>query len=342
MHNRQRGFAMLELIATILIATLLAVWGAGTLVQKIDDAAAQTSAIWMLSVKNAVRRYVERYAPELADVPAADALAHKGYVNWAAPSLGELKADGMLSRGFPERGVRGIAVGIRLVHGGECPGDNCRLEALVYSDRAFIRSQTGRVDDQMIAQWLMAAQGWGGSVTHARPDFITGAAFEWPNPPAAGVDRLPEGTVAMAITLEQLADSQYLRVGDARNPDFQGQATVRGDITTMASLNVQDYLVLGAQNYASDACAQNGAIAREYYGGLLVCRSNRWRSAGRGGGGGFSVNSLYGCNTAGGVSTANPVTGTCGCPAGFSVVIISDGGSQTEPEGRTRGYLCVE
>jgi hypothetical protein len=41
------------------------------------------------------------------------------------------------------------------------------------------------------------------------------------------------------------------------------------------------------------------------------------------------------------VSTANPRTGACSCPAGYSAVIVSAGGKWTDTEGWTTGYVCV-
>jgi hypothetical protein len=178
-------------------------------------------------------------------------------------------------------------------------------------------------------------------VNRLRPDQVAGAAFIFPNPPAADINLLPVGTIAMAITPEQLALADFLRVGDTRDPDFQGKATVKGDITAQGSLLAQNYVHIGAQEQALTACGVVGAVARELYGGLLVCRGNKWRSAGPGGGGGFSINSLYGCGTSLGLSTANPVTGLCTCPVDYDKVLISDSGPHDAPEGRTRGYLCV-
>lgn len=339
--QRQGGFFLFELIAAVLIATLLALWGADALVNRVNDSAAQASATWMLSVRKTVQAYIERYADTLRNTADPQALIHKGYVDWSAPSLAELKADDLLSPGFPEHGAGGLRVAVRVLRSGACPDAACRLEALIHSTQAVTRRQTHYVDESMIAQWLMATQGWGGAVTRSRPDQVAGAAFVLPNPPAAGISVLPVGTIAMAITPEQLALADYLRVGDTRDPDFQGKATVKGDITAQGSVLARNYVHIGAQEQALTACGITGAVARELYGGLLVCRGNKWRAAGPGGGGGFSINSLYGCSTSFGLSTANPATGLCTCPVDHDRVMISDSGPHDAPEGRTRGYLCV-
>src|SRR5690606_24707826 len=190
-------------------------------------------------------------------------------------------------------------------------------------------------------QWLMAAQGWGGSVSASQPHLFRGAAFEMPNPVGPGMAS-PPGTVALAITAEQLDHLDFLRVRDSRDPQFRGTATIEGNVNALSDLHVVQYMHLGAEEELNSPCTDNTAITREINGGLLVCRENVWRSSSRTGGGGYSENLLYGCLTRAGGSTANPVTGICACPLGSSPVLISDSGPQAFPEGRTLGYLCVD
>src|SRR5690606_27487184 len=129
----------------------------------------------------------------------------------------------------------------------------------------------------------------------------------------------PEGTVAMAITTEQLESVDYLKVADRRDPLFQGPATIAGNVDAGAALYVQDHVRIDAQASVQAVCSLEGAVVREFEGGLLICRSGRWQSAGGRGGGGYSLNSLSGC-----VATAsNPVTGSCTCPYGYMPVRIA-------------------
>src|SRR3546814_5817351 len=78
-----------------------------------------------------------------------------------------------------------------------------------------------------------------------------------------------------------------------------------------------EYLFLGGRHDILSLCDRDGAIARASHRGLLVCQNGVWRSAGAGGGG-FSTNSMHGCQAPNGSSTVNPVTGMCGCPTGYS------------------------
>ncbi|TAL81144.1 MAG: hypothetical protein EPN46_06020 [Candidimonas sp.] len=339
--HRQEGHALLELLLAALLATLLAVWGAGALVNRLNDSAAQSGAAWMLTVKKAARLYVQRYGQTLIKAADFTELAHRGYANWSTPSVAELRADGLLSAGFPEHGPRSMTVSVLLMRRATCPGADCRVDVLLYSNQALVQRGSQPVDETMMAQWLLASEGWGGTVSGRRPDHIAGATFGFANPPVSGMAALPVGTLALAITAEQLDSLDYLRVGDERNPDFRGVANVAGDINSGGSLSAQTYLKLGAQETAFTSCSENGAVARQHYGGLLVCRDHLWRLGG-GGGGGFSVNTLYGCRSSSGIPTANPVTGACSCPLDYSMVAISDSGNHPPPDGRTTGYICVE
>src|SRR5690606_35647975 len=149
-----------------------------------------------------------------------------------APTLPELKAAGLLSAGFPLQGMRGLGAQRRLIFS-DCPSDLCRVEALVLSNMPF-----GGLDSApshsfpAIAHWLSSSSGKGGAVMPNRPGEIAGAAFSFSNPPVVGMAPLPPGTIALAVTAEQLESLAYLRVGDERDPRFQGAASVKGNLST--------------------------------------------------------------------------------------------------------------
>lgn len=334
---RQQGFALVELAIALLIATLLAIWGSSQLVDRINDAAAQSAATWMSSVRMAAHAYLERNRSALQLAEAPGALAHLGYADWSRPGLPEFKAAGLLSAGFPEHGIRGLSAVVQVLRSGSCPGTACRLEALVHGQPPLPAVLSSSSGEQVVAQWLLAAQGQGGAVTASRPDRVGGAAFEFPNPAAPHLQALPPGTVAMAVTVEQLASADYLRVRDARDPLFQGDVTVGQDLRAQADVDVQGRLLIGAEAVDRGPCQAANQIARGQYGGLLVCRDQIWQSAGGRGGGGYSTNTKTGCAP----GTYNLVTGDCSCPAGYGAVRIAESGSIMAAEGLTRGYICI-
>lgn len=334
----QRGFALLELLLAAGVTLLLVIWAAQAMSHRVNDASAQHYARWMIMVRNAVGSYLEQHGDLLRQAQAPTDLVTHGYQNWAAPHVSELKADGLLAQGFPER-VRPLdGARVQILREGECPGEACRINAIVYSQRAFTKAP-GVVDEQMLAQWLLSAQGLGGMVHPSRPALISGHTFQYPNPPSGG-PALPPGTVVMALTDGQQQQFPYLRVRDERDPEFQSDATVQGDISAGGIVSVGDYIQLHSTAEWFDACPSTGALTRDSRHGLLVCKDGVWDVVARSGGG-FSVNSHYGCATPEGRSSANPVTGTCTCPIGYSLVPISEGGSEGSGRGLTQGYLCV-
>src|SRR3546814_14054709 len=74
-----------------------------------------------------------------------------------------MTAEALLAPGFPERAAIG-GVALRILRDGLCPGPDCRVQALVYSSSPLVQGRAGRIDAQMVARFLMAAQGLGGSV----------------------------------------------------------------------------------------------------------------------------------------------------------------------------------
>lgn len=349
-RGAQRGFVLLELMVVGLLMTLLVVWSSQSWMQRVRESQAHALAAWMLAARAVAHDYLARHGAQIALADQPSALTTRGYKDWAQPAWEELKADGLAQPGFPELGALGMRLGVQVLRLGGCPGETCRLEALIHTLQPVLMRDRQWVDEGMISQWLMAAQGLGAVVWAHRPDVLAGATLQHANPlPGVAQAWLP-GVIALAVSLSSAAANapgelgetdDFLRVGDTRNPDFQGQATVQGDIATLSSLRAKRYLTLQERNVEFQACAEEGALSLEnFHNGLLLCRGKTWRSAGRAAGGGFSFNSVYGCADRDGVTMSNPVTGGCFCGAAYMPVRISDSGAHPQ-EGRTQGYLCV-
>lgn len=336
--RHQRGFALFELLLAAAVALLIAAWAAQALFNRVSDAGAQQSARWMLMVRGGVHSYLVAHAEQLRWAAGPLDLAEQGYQDWTAPQLSELKSGGLLDTGFPERMRPVDSIGVRVWREGACPGAACRIGALIHSQRPFQKT-AGIIDEQMLAQWLLGTEGLGGIVHPSQPDVIRGHTFQHSNPFHGG-PVLPAGTVAMSISNDQLAQSGYLRVRDDRDPQFQSDATIEGDVVAGGVVSAGQHLHLGSSARWLDPCASEGAVTRDQSRGLLVCSGGHWHAADHPSGG-YSINSRYGCYTSEGRSTANPVTRACSCPAGHASVPISEGvGSQPE-HGVTHGFLCV-
>lgn len=134
-QGRQQGYALVELALVLLIASLIAVFGARTLANRLDDAQAQSAAAWMESIHKALLSYVRLHGPAIQEAASPGALAAQGFMDWRAPTLAELKQAGILSAGTPEAtrltGMARLTVWQR----GMCPGDSCVVEGLVHGER---------------------------------------------------------------------------------------------------------------------------------------------------------------------------------------------------------------
>lgn len=338
-HSSQRGYALVELALVLLITSLLATWGVHTLVNRIHDAQARSAAAWMAAMHKAVLAYVQRYGPEIQEAEHPDALAIHGFADWRAPAFAELKQAGLLSAGMPENAPLTGPARVIVWHQGECPGDACIVEAIVYGEWPVRDLKRGEPDEAKVAQWLLASEGEGAAVHPREPDRIQGAAYSYSSTLPDGTV-LPVGTVARAVTAEQQALWSFLRVKDRRDPDFQGALSVAGNLHSRADATVAGKLTIGAQFHDGMECETEKAVAHHVLGGLLVCHLGRWRSSGRAGGG-YGYNLLYGCETSEGYPMANPVTGDCSCPWYTSTVPIFDSGPQPSSHGRQIAYLCV-
>ena len=336
-RSRQSGFALLELLVVMLVTTLLAVWASDALVRRAQEASAQAVAVWMLDVRKAAGQYLVQYAQLLRESTADTDLLVQGYANWRTPTLAELKQDGLLSAGYPEVYGRDLRLHVRVLSRGVCPGDECAHEAVVYLGAPLDLALTRRVNEGLLATWLISAGGQGGLVSAQHSGRFAGASFSYPNPLQADLALLPVGTVGMAVTQSAAAGFPYLKEGDERDPRFASTLSVAGETASATGVRAQSSVWVGGQAVAQTPCAENGLIVREQFGGLLVCRSYQWRSAGGKGGGGFSVNTVSGCLLA----ARNPLTNDCSCPAGYATVLVSDSGPKADAEGRTRGYMCV-
>lgn len=339
-EQRQGGYALVELALVLLITSLLAAFGARTLANRLNDAQAESAAVWMESVHKGLLAYVRRHGPDIQEATDTTALAAQGYQDWRTPTLAELKQSGLLSSGMPDSIRLTGTARLNVWRRGDCPGESCVVEALVHGERPLRVVSGGQVDENMVAQWLLAAGGEGAAVHTRDPDRIRGAAFAFSSSLPDG-SVLPAGTVGMAVTAEHQALWSFLRVGDQRDPDFQGRLSVAGSLHGARDMELAGQLVLGARDQDSAGCAKEDAVVHSIEGGLLVCRDGRWRSVSQVAGG-YSYNMVHGCQLSDGKLTANPITGDCSCPwYATAVPILDNGRSFSDPEGRQVAYLCV-
>ena len=329
------------LALALALTVMAAIWASNQLAQRIEDAAARSAGVWLTQIRLAVDQVLSTHFTALAKGEAPrDTQGTPLFADPWSPGLGELRAAGYLPGGFPDRSAMGFAAQVRVVRAPACPGAQCRLDGLVYSAQPLLKKGTNTPDLVGMAAVIEAAGGYGGAVWPGSPGRLRGAAFDFANPPAAGAPAHAPGTLALwagAGAGEGGPDlDRFVRRHDTRDPELQGSLTVG------SSASVGAYLSIGARAAAGQYCGvANGTMANSAQGELLTCQSNVWAQASGGFGGAFSVNHPLGCYHYSGVSTANPRTGSCSCPWGYSAVIVSAGGKWTQTEGWATGYVCV-
>lgn len=342
----------MELMVAAALALALAVWGSQEWAERTRVLQARSLAAWMETARDAVRAYLAQESVRLASSVAADDATGSAGGPLPAPDWQELRARGFLPGGWQARGPMGHELGLYLWASGDCLQVGCRLNALVHT-RGALQRRSGQFDTALVAEWLLAADGRGFVLWPHKPAVFSGAGEQIPLPEIGPAQWLP-GTVAFfvaqAVVREATAGEgggsgeteDFLRVRDTRDPDFQNGVTAAGEIRSATRVVARESIVLQDAWKGGTACPVEGAVGRDQnYAGVLICRQGKWNLVARATGGGYMLNSRRGCKNILGTPTPNPYTGDCLCPAGFSVLQISESGSMTAPDGLTMGYLCI-
>ncbi|MGB6006836.1 hypothetical protein [Castellaniella sp.] len=345
----QRGSLLVEFMLVTALSLALAVWAGQDWAQRARTLQAQALAVWMEPAHAAAQAYLQRHAAALRQADTPQALAAHGIADWTAPEWAELQAAGLLPSGWRDIGPLRQTLALRVSRAGSCPQSPCQVQALV-GTRAGLLRPDGRIDEALVAEWLLAAQGRGLVLWPHDPQHFRGAGRRLGLPP--GVSWV-SGGVALAAGLvvsdgsasaeggESEDHADFLRVGDLRDPDFQGEASVLGSIRSGAWLRAQDGLLLEQGRTGNTPCAVEGAVGRDgRYAGLLICRQGIWQELARPAGGGYMISSRRGCFSSTGQATLNPLTGNCSCPPGYTGIQIAESGSLIAPEGLTLGFVC--
>lgn len=352
-RHSQGGSLLIEFMVFAALALALAVWGSHEWADRVRVLQARSLAAWMQTAQAAAQAHLLRSRPDPDDGEFAPPLegTQAGWV--AGPSWESLQAAGLLPAGWQTTGPLGQQLVLQLGRGPGCAPSACPLQALVRT-AAPLLDRRGRVDQAMIAEWLLASQGHG-LVFWGREAVTFSGAGRRVMLDAAAQASLASGMVALLAEVpgsgpsdgaageQQGGDlSVFLRVRDERDPDFQNDLSARGVVRSATRLAARESVVLEDGLQAAAACSHEGALAREQaYPGVLVCRQGSWRLIARAPGGGYMLNSHKGCRNVFGSPTHNPYTGGCSCAAGFTELQVSESGTLASPDGVTAGYLCV-
>ena len=361
--KHEGGFALLELIIAMALASLLALWGGSFWMQQAEDAAAQSTGIWLLTLKKAVDQMLVRQADLLVGIVQPEPRGSRYRDVWR-PTLAELIAEGHLPKGFPSRPAFGYEARVRVfTPQGACLTRGCKIEALVWAQP--VAGQLSRANDtNRLGKLLMALDGQGASVHPFLPQRIKGSIVDRPNPPSAELAPLPIGTIAALSLYDSTQYAHFVRQNDLRDTALKGKLEVAQGISTPtdvvagaslragARVSAGEYLQVGAQAAEGGVCEAQGLIGRGVDGNLLLCHQGRWQVSGASFGGVYLTHSWRSCHgnkhlaefllwNQNEVSMVNPKTGQCNCPAGFSPMLLAAWRLQEQQNGEYRSFLCL-
>ena len=155
--RRQGGYSLAGLALALALTSLLALWGSNQLVQRIEDAAARSAGVWMAQVRQAAAGMLARHFDALARGAAPlDDTGAAMFVDPLSPTVAELRALAHLPTNFPEKSALGFGAQVRVLRGGGCPGERCRIDALVYSATPVLKPGTRSPDLVSLASVIEA------------------------------------------------------------------------------------------------------------------------------------------------------------------------------------------
>lgn len=348
-----RGFAMFELVLAIALSGMVATWAASVWMRHVDDALAQATGAWMLTVHGAMNQMLRRQSDFMSGM-TVDLSGAAQYADLYQPTIAELVSAGHLPKGFAHTPPIPYLVSIVVsAPEGDCEKMGCRIEALTYaSPPPTQRSQAS--DITRIGKILTALQGAGGSVHPLRADRITGPNLDIPNFHEKQRLPLPAGSVVTKSFYDSSKFGHLVRREDRRDTRLDGQLNVKkgivaesdihtsGGMQSSGRISAGEFLHLQGLAIAHQPCQADGLVARNAESELLTCHDGRWRSPGTRFGGVYSWHSMHGCGEVGfRASLLNPLTGGCFCPPDFNPVQISRWKGEASDIDEFRTYICL-
>jgi hypothetical protein len=349
----EHGFAMFELVLAIALASLVATWGVTIWMRYLEDALAQATGVWILTVHRSMNQMLRRESDFMSGL-ILDRSGAPQYVDLRAPTITELIRAGHLPKGFAATPPIPYLVSIRIsAPEGDCANMGCRIEALIVAQPPE-NQQTEAKDVTRIGNILTAMQGVGASVHPLEPNRIKGPGLEMENRYEGQSNALPVGTIVSKSFYDSSRFAHLIRRSDPRDTLLEGRLGVKKDIASDANIHAKgglrsdgritagEFLQLQGIAAADQSCEAEGLVARSSSADLLTCHAGRWRFAGGGFGGVYSMHSFYGCGTVGyEPAMSNPMTGGCFCPEGFNPVKISRWKDEISNLDEFRTYICL-
>ncbi len=284
--RRQRGVMLLQASIVLMLALLGSVWAGSRLMRDAADAQAEATGTYLLAIKGALDAAIAANFHAYANgSEVADASGTPRFADATAPTLSELRNLGHLPPGFADTTPAGQAVQIRIRRDAvRCPGVGCRIDGLVHTRTPFRQPFSGGPDFEAAALAVQAMQGWGAAAWQAEPGQLRGPAFTRDNP-----EGTTGGIVGILAMLDTSMWSQFVRIGDDRDPALQGNLSVQGS-GSIQRIGIRESVVPNSACAITDFAnpslppglrvdlIENVEYARTASGGLAACVEGRWRA----------------------------------------------------------------
>lgn len=272
--KRQKGFLLLEVIIGLaVVASITAAVASQKLIDDAEATVAEGAGKYLDNLREALALYQQTYFKELEDGTAIP-----GFANQLKPTIAELKAKGYLNGAYPDRGPGGFTA---LVTGSRvnCPSPpgnpTCRIGFVISTPTSFTMPRTGnkpRYDLAVTA--VQATRGTGGMTFSTDPARLRGATFNVDNP----IPGNPGAVVATATFLDSAFWNQFVRMNDYRDPNLQGNLTVRNNLEIQGTtLLKKDTKIEGILTVNKDVGAGNNGTcnrAEMLADGRVISRSD--------------------------------------------------------------------
>ena len=227
----QRGFSYITLAVFLVVFSGMLLTFQKMMLNSATAQSGQSQGALLNQVAVAVSMYK---AQNLATLTGA-APAVAGFANPMNPRVAELKAQGYLNANVQNAWPDGNTYNIVIARTAGCfvPGQVCSVQSVI--------NMTNPILDANNLPNLVKLGALGGQVSFPtswslppNPGNITGGNGGWaiPNPD-------PANRVGIVVVVDGLggAGNQYLSVGDPRDPNFQGNENVQGQITSMTGVS---------------------------------------------------------------------------------------------------------
>jgi prepilin-type N-terminal cleavage/methylation domain-containing protein len=216
----KNGYTLIELAFTLVVISVLSIYASGKLIQDTDDASATATGAYVVTAAAGLERYVIiNYAELLNKTPVV-----KDVLIPLAPTMDELKKILRLPSNFPALAPNQQSVRFDIARSAGCPGPGCVLLPTACLTAPFKLRGTYR--DDLVTQAVMSMQGHGGRSRIEAPGTIRGASFSVANP----VSSTSVGILCAANTVDAALYDQFLKFADTRDPRFQGDVSIAGDL----------------------------------------------------------------------------------------------------------------